>query len=136
MNYQIDTTCPTPEEFIALRESVGWGRYDERSAAMGLNNSLFTMSLRESGKLIGFGRVIGDGRITFYIQDVIVIPEKRGLGYSRIIIEQIMTYLDEVAAPGAVIGLMAAHGVEDLYEKFGFVKRPNEFLGAGMTMPL
>ncbi len=34
MDIQIETTLPTPEEFIALREGVGWGRYDERSATI------------------------------------------------------------------------------------------------------
>jgi len=32
------------------------------------------------------------------------------------------------------IGLMASKGKEDFYKCFGFVDRPNDSLGAGMTL--
>ncbi len=132
---EFDEQSPSPEEYSQLREIVGWGGYDPQSAAEGLAHSLYTASLREDGQLVAFGRVIGDGRITFYIQDVIVIPEKRGLGYARTIMDHLMAYITEAAVPNAVVGLMAADGVEALYEKYGFTRRPAGRLGAGMTLP-
>ena len=133
---EIDNKLPRPEEYNALRNSAGWVVYDEQSASEGLEGSLYTVSVREDGVLVAFGRVVGDGHITFYIQDVIVVPEKRGNGYARIVMEHIMDYLGGVAAKGAVIGLMSAAGVEELYKKFGFIERPaGKRLGAGMTLP-
>lgn len=132
---EFDEGRPSPEEYNHLRDIVGWGRYDPQSAAAGLHNSLYTVCLREDGKLVAFGRVIGDGRITFYIQDVIVIPEKRGLGYARMIMDRLMAYIRRAAASHAVVGLMAASGVEELYEKYGFFRRPVGRFGAGMTLP-
>ena len=49
--------------------------------------------------------------------------------------ERLMRYIRSAAAPGAVVGLMAASGCEGLYEKFGFVRRPlGERMGAGMVL--
>jgi GNAT superfamily N-acetyltransferase len=132
---EFDESPPKPNEYNRLRELAGWGAYDAASVAIGLHNSLYTISLRERGKLIAFGRVVGDKRITFYIQDVIVMPEKRGQGYARAVMDRIMKYISSTAAPGAVVGLMSAGGVERLYEQYGFVRRPVGKLGAGMTLP-
>jgi len=132
---EFDESPPTLQEYNRLRELVGWGTYDASSAATGLRNSLFTISLRERGELVAFGWVVGDKRITFYIQDVIVVPERRGLGYARAVMDRIMNYIRSTAAPGAVVGLMSAGGFERLYEQYGFVRRPAGKLGAGMTLP-
>ena len=113
---EIDNKLPRAEEYNALRKSAGWGVFDEQSASVGLKGSLYTVSVREDGALVAFGRVVGDGRITFYIQDIIVVPDKRGYGYARTVMEHIMDYLRRVAAPGAVVGLMASKGVENLYK--------------------
>ncbi len=133
---EIDNKLPMAEEYNALRKIAGWNFYDEQSASEGLEGALYTVSVREDGSLVAFGRVVGDGRITFYIQDVIVVPDKRGHGYARIVMEHIMDYLGGVAAKGAVIGLMSSTGVEELYQEFGFIERPaGKRLGAGMTLP-
>jgi GNAT superfamily N-acetyltransferase len=134
---KIDNKLPSPEEYNALRKGAGWNFFDEQSASAGLKGSLYTVSVREDGVLVAFGRVIGDGRVAFYIQDVIVIPDKRGYGFARIVMEHIMEYLRGVAAEGAIVGLMASKGVENLYKKFGFIERPAEKnMGAGMTLPV
>jgi predicted GNAT family N-acyltransferase len=134
---EIDNKLPSPQEYNALRKSAGWNFFDEQSASAGLKGALYTVSVREDGVLVAFGRVVGDGRITFYIQDVIVVPGKRGNGYARIVMEHIMDYLRSVAAEGAIVGLMASKGVEDMYKKFGFIERPAEKnMGAGMTLPV
>jgi GNAT superfamily N-acetyltransferase len=134
---EIDNKLPSPEEYNALHKSVGWGVFDDQSASAGLEGSLYTVSVREDSALVAFGRVVGDGRITFYIQDVIVVPDKRGRGYARIVMENIMDYLRGTAAPIAVIGLMSSKGTENLYKKFGFIERSaGKNMGAGMTLPV
>jgi GNAT superfamily N-acetyltransferase len=134
---EIDNKLPRVEEYNALHKSAGWGVFDDQSASAGLKGSLYTISVREDGALVAFGRVVGDGRITFYIQDVIVVPDKRSNGYARIVMEHILDYLQGVAAPIAVIGLMSSKGVENMYKKFGFIERPTgDHMGAGMTLPV
>jgi len=45
-----------------------------------------------------------------------------------------LAYIHAHASPGAVIGLMSAHGKEPFIEKYGFVRRPTAQLGHGMTI--
>jgi ribosomal protein S18 acetylase RimI-like enzyme len=79
-------------------------------------------------------RVIGDGGLTYYIQDVIVLPACQRQGLGTRLMDAVMAYLCANAHPGSVIGLMAAHGKEPFYQKYGFVARPTERLGCGMTI--
>ena len=82
---------------------------------------------------VACGRVVGDGVLYFYIQDVIVIPEARNQGHGRRIMEHLMERGLEIAPVGAAIGLMSAVGKEGFYQKFGFATRPSANFGAGMT---
>ena len=124
---------PAVGEYNRMRKQAGWGVYKDLDAAKnGLANSLFHICVRKDNKLIGMGRVIGDGSITFYIQDVIVSKEYQGKGIGIQIMNRIMDYISSVAADGAVAGLIAAKGKESFYEKFNFIPRPNESGGKGM----
>lgn len=120
----------TTEEYLRLRKAAGWYCQDLRATEIGLSNSLFSVCMIYKDELIAYGRVIGDGGIYFYIQDVIVMPEFQGKGIGRQIMNAIMNYLEKNAHPNAFIGLMAAKGVVGFYEKFCFNKRPDD--GPGM----
>ena len=132
---EVTTALPSPAEYNDMRSAAGWPIYGVDAAERGLANSLYTISVRDDEELIAFGRVVGDGAITYYIQDVIVLPGRRGEGHARTVMEHLMRYIRSTAAPHAVVGLMSAKGVEGLYEKFGFVSRPTgDHMGAGMIL--
>ena len=90
----------------------------------------------DEGQVVGMGRLIGDGAMIWYIQDVIVLPEYRRSGVGTIIVEKLMEYVRREAMTGTkvAVGLMSAEGKEPFYEKCGFYTRPNEREGAGMMM--
>jgi GNAT superfamily N-acetyltransferase len=117
---------PTADEYLALREAVGWGRPSTDAVSAALASSLFCVCLYSGKRLIGCGRVIGDGGLYFYIQDVIVLPGYQRRGYGRHIMTALMDYVRGHAGQGAFIGLMAAQGVASFYEPFGFRERPAE----------
>jgi GNAT superfamily N-acetyltransferase len=124
--YQIVERIPTVEEYLALREAVGWERLNEQMTARALANALFSVCLLHNGKVIGCGRVIGDGGLHFYLQDIMVQPAYQGKGLGKRLMRAILAYLDEHALPGAFIGLMAANGKSSFYKQFGFAVRPPE----------
>jgi ribosomal protein S18 acetylase RimI-like enzyme len=115
---------PSPGDYLSLREAVGWSTFGEDAARAGLERSLFGCVLIHDGRAVGCGRVVGDGAMYFYIQDVIVLPELRGRGHGRRIMDAVMAYLDANAPLGAFVGLMAADGVAGFYERYGFAERP------------
>jgi GNAT superfamily N-acetyltransferase len=119
----------TLEEYLRLREAVGWICQDIKATKIGLHNSLFSVCMIYKDEVIAYGRVVGDGGIYFYIQDVIVLPKFQGKGIGKQIMNAIMNYLEKNHHPNAFIGLMAAKGVTGFYEKFDFKKRPDDSPG-------
>lgn len=132
MQIELVTKLPTAEQYLELRELVGWRSREVADAKEGLAGSLHGVCAMQGDEIVGMARVVGDGRSVFYVQDVIVRPGFQGLGIGRAVMEKIMQYIAAHACKGAVVGLMAAVGKEPFYEKFGFHTRPNEREGAGM----
>lgn len=124
---------PDAVKWLKLREVVGLNGHNRPLdiAQKGLDNSIYGVSVYDGTQLIGMARIIGDGYTCFYLQDVIVHPKYQGHGIGRQIMNRILNYLDHVEE-NAIIGLMSAKGKEGFYERFGFVKRPNNELGSGM----
>ncbi len=71
----------------------------------------------EHGNLAGFARVVTD-RATFgYIGDLFVLPEHRGRGLSKRLMDAIMGHPELQNFRRWMLATSDAHG---LYEKFGF----------------
>ncbi|MFD2586002.1 GNAT family N-acetyltransferase [Croceitalea marina] len=129
----LENRLPTPSEYVRLRKYAGWGNINEKTAKKSLKHSVFSISILDNGELVGFGRIVGDGVLFFYVSDVIVHPTAMGKGYGNIIMDGIRTYLKENALPQSSIGLLAAPNKEEFYKKYGFTKCPNEIFGSGMS---
>ena len=131
--YRIEFTKPTPAQWMALRESVGWASFPEDIVLKSLDATPFCVCAFDGDDLIGMGRVLGDGVFTFYIGNVMVRPEYQGEGVGSAIMDKIMEHVDECAVPGAIASLLSIKGKEDFYTRFGFSSRPDETRGAGMS---
>lgn len=129
----LTNTAPTAQDFNALRAAAGWGTIALDTATAALAASTFHVTAHDNGTLIAMGRVVGDGALYFYLQDIVVAPSHRGQGYGRAVVSRLLADIAPLAKPGTTIGLMSAKGVEDLYASAGFTPRPNERLGPGMT---
>lgn len=114
---------PEVAEYQELRKGTDWSDIDDVLVETGLKNSLFCICLKYNHQIVGCGRVIGDGAMYFYIQDVIVKDEYRGQGLGALIMDEIENYLNKNCQKGAFIGLMAADGTTLFYKKWGFKMR-------------
>jgi GNAT superfamily N-acetyltransferase len=66
---------------------------------------------------VSFGRAVTD-RCTFaYLRDFFVLPEYRGRGYGKSLVEFAMMYLRDEGVATCMLSTQDAHG---LYERFGF----------------
>lgn len=133
MEYEIIEGMPSAEEYNRLRQRVGWDGYDPGVIARALPQTLYGVCAILDGNIIGMARVIGDGGLVYYIQDVIVDPNYQRQGIGTQMMDRVMAYIGDHAAQNSIIGLMAAHGKESFYERYGFVRRPIDRLGCGMT---
>jgi GNAT superfamily N-acetyltransferase len=121
---------PEVEQYRRLREAVGWETMDPKSTNIGLQNSIYSVCVYLRKNLVGYGRVIGDGAMIFYVQDVMVLPEHQRKGIGTRIMNYIMLFLKEHGHPNSYFGLFAAKGKAEFYEKFRFIRRDPD--GPGM----
>jgi GNAT superfamily N-acetyltransferase len=124
---------PSAADYNRLRVAVGWAPYAEEVIERALPRSLYCVCAKADGVVVGMARVIGDGGMVYYVQDVIVLPAYQGQGIGRQMMDRIMAYIRGDASPNSIIGLMAAKGKEPFYVRYGLTVRPTERLGAGMT---
>ena len=117
------------EEYQKLRNTTSWNSFEDELVKKALDADLFSVCLFDGDKIIGMGRVIGDGVIYFYIQDVIVLPEYQGKGVGKLIMEKLENFINQTANNNSFIGLMAAENVKGFYTRFGYKERPENRLG-------
>jgi GNAT superfamily N-acetyltransferase len=125
---------PSAEDYRRLRQAVGWRLHDLDVIEQYLPRSLFGVCAVHNGRTIGMARVIGDGGLTFYVQDVVIEPEYQRKGVGSRLMDRVMDYIRAHANQNSVVGLMSAAGKEAFYEKYGFTTRPTDKLGSGMTI--
>lgn len=126
---------PTVDDFNQLIEAVGWGRREKAIVEEALKHTLYSVCAYDEDKLIGYGRIIGDKTIFLHIHDVMVRPDYQGMRIGTGIMNKILDKVNEYRRvnPSIRVYLGASKGKEGFYEKFDFVSRPNEILGAGMV---
>ena len=131
--YEI-TDSMGPEEYLQMRQAVGWSVFPVEQAAEGLAHTAYLCCIRKDGKPVGIGRAIWDHGYVVYRADVIVLPEYPGQGLGREIMELVMPEIRGYLKPGyrIMVSLMAAAGKEEFYRKFGFEDRPKGSFGCGM----
>ncbi|TMP28402.1 GNAT family N-acetyltransferase [Pseudoalteromonas rubra] len=129
---EISHTPPAATEFSALRASVGWQNPPSEQVVASIAASLYWVQCRKGQQLVACGRVVGDGYMYFYIQDVIVHPDHQGGGLGHIVMDNIEQYLSTHCHSGATAALLAAHGKEAFYQRYGYALRDGQSLGLGM----
>jgi len=129
------TNAISVEDCDRLRNSAGWPKMHSDQIKTGLGNSAFIVAAKDGDKTIGMARLVSDGGYVVFIVDVIVLPAYQRKGIGKAMMGRIMEYIDGMLSDGYCIqvDLMAAKGKERFYEEFGFIKRPDDNFGCGMT---
>ncbi len=124
-NFTIESRIPKISEYKSLCESVGWGQVMNFDAAItGLEHSTAgVIVFNEKSEAIGMGRIVGDGAIYFYIQDIVVAPgyQKKGIGTK--ILNTLIDYIKMEAPEKSFIGLFSVPEAIDFYRKFTLEQR-------------
>lgn len=119
--YKIENNIPTLAEYKYLCESVGWTNYiNFKVAETSLRNSIHCITVKDNEQIVGMGRIVGDGAIYFYIQDIVVHPHYHKKGIGMKIMDILVKYLNTNAPDKAFVGLFASQGKESFYEKYDF----------------
>lgn len=131
MIYKENALCY--DDYCRLRESVGWLNFSREQTEKALRNCLYSIVAEDDGKVVGMGRMTGDG-LYYLIFDIVVQPDHQNMGIGSAIIDMLIDYVDRETPAGgrSSIQLSAEKGKESFYQKRGFKLIPHEFCGSGM----
>ena len=123
VQFKLVDNALTAQDFIQLKKAAGWliDRPLEQ-VERALQNGLFNVCAVCDGKVVGMGRLVGDGALYWYVQEIVVLPEYQGKGIGKAIVRRLIEHIRRSAIPGtqAHVGLIAVEGKESFYEQFGF----------------
>lgn len=122
------------DEFNLLYDLVGWEAYSKEISSKALNNTYYSVSIYDNDKIVGYGRLIGEGICFMYIHDVMVIPEYQNKKIGTVIMNNLIKEVDKIKKenPDMRLYLGASKDKESFYKKFGFIERQEAGLGEGM----
>lgn len=134
----IKTNEITIEEYLDIRASVNWRELSRNQAGKALRHSLILVGAYEDDHLVGMGRIVGDGAVICYVQDLIVRPQYQKHNVGSQVLSTLIQYVEGIREEGSqmMLCLMCAKGREPFYEKHGFIARPTDTLGPGMIQYL
>jgi GNAT superfamily N-acetyltransferase len=119
---EVRTETPPLDEALALYAAVGWSAYTEAPEILerALGGSSSVVTARREGRLLGLARVVSDGAVIAYLQDVLVRPEAQGEGIGRRLVEE--AFAPFAAVRQQVLLTDAEPGQRAFYESLGFVE--------------
>jgi len=110
------------DEIVNLYKAGGWWKesYDKSGIKSLIKGSfLFAVIVdKNSGKAIGMGRILSDGVSDAYIQDLVVLPEYRGQGIGKQLVEYLLKHC--LSKGIQWIGLIAEPGQDSFYLSMNF----------------
>jgi len=129
------TNTISAEDCNKLRNSAGWPQMHPDQIKTGLKNSAYIVAAKDDETIVGMARLISDGGYVAFIVDVLVLPEYQRKGIGKAMMKKLMEYIHSKLSDGYCIqiDLLAAKDKERFYQEFGFVKRPDDNYGCGMT---
>lgn len=131
---EIKTDSLTPELFLDLYRSVGWEAPALPQVREALKNTLAAFTAYEDHQAVGMVRLIGDGGMSFYIKDFVVLPAFQSQGVGAALLAHVEKYIREAIDPHWAVSLelISTKEAVGFYKKQGFEERPCAWDGPGM----
>ena len=131
---KIKVNTMTPDLFLELYTSVRWEPPCKEQVERALQNTEASFVAYEGEKAVGMVRLLGDGGMSFYVKDFVVMPMYQGRGVGSQLMQQVHQYiLDHIEDGWAVsLELISTKEAINFYKKQGFEERPCECDGPGM----
>ncbi|SUJ19737.1 ribosomal-protein-alanine acetyltransferase [Sphingobacterium spiritivorum] len=115
----IENTIPA-DIYRQLRVAAGLSPKTQEAAKTGLRNSIHSVMIQHENQIIGMGRIIGDAGCFCQVVDIAVLPEYQGQGVGKMIIRNLMDFINTNLPSSCYVSLIADGDASFLYEKFGF----------------
>lgn len=81
------------EGFLRLKLATGFRNRPITQVEQALENDLLDVVAVANNEVIGMGRLVGDGVMYWYLQEIIVLPEYQGNGIGTSIVNHLLEYI-------------------------------------------
>lgn len=124
--YEIDTDKARLDHALIYRFLVAspWAKGVPVAVLERAIDHSLAFGLYREGRQVGFARVVTDYATFAYIADVFVLPEERGKGLARWLVESMLAHPELQGLRRWLLGTRSAHG---LYRRCGFSEAPAPF---------
>lgn len=129
MKLSYSSDLPDAATFKALYDTTNWGPVTRETGfySASLLGSWASFAAYDAEQLVGFVRVISDGKLHAFVTEMIVHPEYQGSGIGKQLLNAI---LKKCLAGGITdIQLFCARGKAAFYLQGGFIPRPEDAPG-------
>lgn len=109
---------------LELFQKVNWRNRVAGEVHRAFVQSTVTLFVYHQGKIIAFGRVVGDGRYYAMLADVVVDPDYQGGGLGKYIVNTLNGQLRDYH----FVNLTAAPGADRFYKSIGWKKQTTSFI--------
>jgi GNAT superfamily N-acetyltransferase len=121
LSAEYEISCDPARIDVALVHEFLSGSYwaegrSRETVERSIRNSL-CFGVYTGGRQVAFARVITDRAVFAYLADVFVVPELRGRGIGKGLVQAVLAHPDLQTLRTFLLGTRDAHG---LYERFGF----------------
>ncbi len=129
MIFQLSNNPPSPTAFKVLYDTTGWGPISRNQTFYreSLRGSWVSRTVLVDGQLVGYGRVISDGKLHAFITEMIILPEYQDQGIGGAIIDSLVSHC--LSHGITDIQLFCAQDKSGFYEKHKFKRRPEDAPG-------
>ena len=118
--YTTRLAIPSVATYQQLRIAAGLSAKTTEAATRGLPHSLFAVQVLHGDAVVGMGRIIGDGGCFYQVVDIAVLPAHQGKGLGKLIMREIMQFIETEVPTSAYVSLIADGQAQELYAQFGF----------------
>lgn len=98
MTVRFETTAPPLEAVTPLYQAVGWTAYvnDPIGLERALANSTFVVAAWEAARLVGLARAISDEASVWFLQDLLVHPDRQNGGIGSALLARCVARFSDV----------------------------------------
>jgi len=134
LSYSVRRDAISPDDFIHLFQSVGWTPPGREQVEVALKHSIGVFSVYANDTLIGMGRLLGDAGMSYWLKDLVILPEYQQQGAGTFLVQKILDFIGESLPKDwkASLELLSVPGKELFYKTQGFEELPNRYLSTGM----
>jgi GNAT superfamily N-acetyltransferase len=111
---------PAAAQYESIVASVGFRSHDHAAVEIALANTVFAVCAVQEQEVVGVGRIVGDGAISFLLTNIMVRPSHQRRGIGTRIVQSLCGLMQTLRYKNIVLEVVPLPELRHFYEHVGF----------------